>query len=268
MSEGPGLGIVSVLVAVLFLMLYLMFRGRGKGPRDFLLEEVRAACPGFNGGKEISNASGRWSIMIDEKALLVVLAFVSHTRREWRAYKFSDLIRSEVTEDGNLITSTVRTSQIVGAVVGNVLVGGVGLLVGGLTGKKRSQNEISKVTLGITVNDTERPLWVLPLLNEKKPVLRSGKQAQAALTAANQTHALLSVLIRQADDIEKKRTGESMRTVVATPQSQPKISYQRTSFAEEFMKLAKLKDNGVLTESEFAEMKANLIAQSKHIPTA
>ena len=156
MSEGPNVGLASAILVAVFLMFYIVLRGRGKGPREFLLEDVRAACPGFNVEKEISNGSGRWSIMIDEKALLVVFAFVSHTGREWRAYKFSDLIRSEVTEDGNLITSTVRSSQIVGAVVGNVLIGGVGLLVGGLTGKKRSRNEISKVTLEITVSDTQR----------------------------------------------------------------------------------------------------------------
>ena len=120
----------------------------------------------------------------------------------------------------------------------------------------------------ITQRNVDRisPLWVLPLLNEKKPVLRSSKQAQAALTAANHAHALLSVLIRQADDLEKRQAGERMRDVTATPPSPSKSNYERTSFAEEFMKLAKLKEQGVLTESEFSEMKTNLIAQAKNIP--
>ena len=264
MSDEADLAVTgSLLALVVLLMLYVLLKSKGKGPRDFLLDEIRAASPSFNAEKEIANSFGHWSIMIDEKSQVVVFAFISHTRREWRAYKFGDLIKSEVTEDGNLTTSTVRSSQIVGAVVGNALIGGVGLLVGGLTGKTRSRNEISKVTIAITVNDTLRPLWVLPLLNEKKPVPRSGKRAQAVLAAANHAHALLSVLIRQADDLEKRRVTERLNAVRASPPTQLKNNQDRASFAEEFMKLAKLKEKGVLSESEFAEMKASLIAQAK-----
>lgn len=264
MSDGGDLVVVGLfLLLLVFFMFYALRRSSGKGPRDFLLDDVRVVCPDFNAEKEISNSFGRWSIIIDEKSQLVVFAFISHTRRDWRAYKFSDMIKSEVTEDGNLTTSTMRSSQIVGAVVGNVLLGGVGLLVGGLTGKTRSQNEISKVTIAITVSDTERPLWVFPLLNEKKPLLRSGKRAQSVLAAANHAHALLSVLIRQADDIEKRRASEHLNAMPVTPPIQSKSNQERASFAEEFMKLAKLKEKGVLSESEFVEMKATLIAQAK-----
>ena len=45
------------------------------------------------------------------------------------------------------------------------------------------------------------------------------------------------------------------------PPPAPKIN--RTTFAEEFMKLAKLKEQGVLSLTEFTEMKAALIGQAK-----
>jgi hypothetical protein len=41
------------------------------------------------------------------------------------------------------------------------------------------------------------------------------------------------------------------------------LGTDRTSFSEEFMKLAKLKDQGVLSQQEFIEMKAALISQAK-----
>lgn len=41
------------------------------------------------------------------------------------------------------------------------------------------------------------------------------------------------------------------------------VRVARTSFAEEFMKLAKLKERGILSEQEFNEMKAALISQAK-----
>lgn len=255
MSESVVISLGLILLIVIY-----VFVQNAKVVRTTVLDDARVLHPQFMPTKTVSNDNGRWTILIDEKSHLVLIC--SKGTSDWKVYDFRQLIRSEVIEDGSTVTSTVRSSQVVGAVVGNALLGGAGLLLGGLTGKSRARNEVAQVTLTVTVNDTSHPLWTLPILNEKKPVLRSKKQAQTALSCANEAHAMFSALIRQADDAEKAKIVPTQVPVqasvaaIATP-------VQRTAFAEEFMKLSKLRDQGVLSEHEFSEMKTVLIVQAK-----
>lgn len=79
-------------------------------------------------------------------------------------FKGTDILSSELIDvkSGVTITKTDRGSQIAGVVVGGVLMGGVGALIGGLTGKKVSKKiDTGYTVLKITVNDTENPVHVL-----------------------------------------------------------------------------------------------------------
>lgn len=81
-------------------------------------------------------------------------------------FKGTDILSSELIDvkSGVTITKTDRGSQIAGVVVGGVLLGGVGALIGGLTGKKESKTiDTGYALLKITVNDTENPVHVLNL---------------------------------------------------------------------------------------------------------
>jgi hypothetical protein len=59
-----------------------------------------------------------------------------------------DVIGAEVIKDGTLITKTNRGSQVSGAIVGAALLGPVGLLLGGVTGTKRSEEKLNPSKLG------------------------------------------------------------------------------------------------------------------------
>ncbi|PDS34401.1 hypothetical protein CO665_30675 [Rhizobium anhuiense] len=74
-----------------------------------------------------------------------------------KIFDFSQLISVEVFRDGNSITKTNRGGQVAGAAVGAVLLGPAGLLLGGLTGSKRSIETITKLSLMIYVSDFIQP---------------------------------------------------------------------------------------------------------------
>lgn len=77
-----------------------------------------------------------------------------------------DIISIEVSEttdsETRTITKTNRGSQVLGAAVGGILLGGAGLIVGGVTGSKRSKAKtttyVNKVELKLMVNDMQNPV--------------------------------------------------------------------------------------------------------------
>src|SRR5690625_2106720 len=56
--------------------------------------------------------------------------------------ELGDIIESEVVVDSHTITKTARGSQIGGAAVGGVLLGGVGAIIGGLSGGTGSFEQV------------------------------------------------------------------------------------------------------------------------------
>ena len=80
-----------------------------------------------------------------------------------KAYMFSEVSAVDVVRNGASVTSTDRGSQALGAAVGGMALGGVGLLAGALTGPKRTVDRISELGIKITVDDRVRPVHHLRL---------------------------------------------------------------------------------------------------------
>ena len=70
---------------------------------------------------------------------------------------FEDIIACEVIIDGEIVTKTSRGSQLMGAAVGGVLFGGVGAVVGALTGQKKNSEDIKQIIVKIVLNDLKIP---------------------------------------------------------------------------------------------------------------
>lgn len=174
-------------------------------------------------------------------------------------YSFRDLMKSELVDDGSTVTSTSRSSQLAGALVGGLLFGGVGAVVGGLTGKKNNARTIKDLALHIVVNDRAKPLFVIDVLALKKAV--GGNKVKAPVLQAQKAQALIAGLIKTADDEDRAKEREQLVAIAA-----PKPATQeRASFADEFMKLAKLRQDGALSEQEFTDLKAELIRRAKPV---
>ncbi|MBW6461369.1 MAG: hypothetical protein K0B08_12430 [Bacteroidales bacterium] len=68
--------------------------------------------------------------------------------------------------------------------MGGLLLGGVGVVLGGLSGKTTSVHEVSSVDLRIIINNIQNPVHLIKSLS---------------LESANHWHALISVLIKRAE---------------------------------------------------------------------
>lgn len=110
-----------------------------------------------------------------------------------RPFDFSEIVSCEIIEDGEAIIRTSRASQAVGALVGGVMLGGVGMVIGGLSGSKTTKQKVDAITLRIIVNDVAQPIYDIALL--EMPSIRGGIIYRTARAKADQWHALFAAIV-------------------------------------------------------------------------
>jgi hypothetical protein len=71
---------------------------------------------------------------------------------------FDELVSIEVVSNGRTITKTNRGSQVLGAAVGGLALGGVGAIIGGLSGSTRADEKTTSVVLRLITKDIDHPL--------------------------------------------------------------------------------------------------------------
>lgn len=183
---------------------------------------------------------GKAVIALNHDSHSLVLGNVEvHHQYPWSAIASVDVVR-----DGTSITSTNRGSQLMGAAVGEVLLGPLGLLIGGVTGSKRTVHRISQIGLKIIVDDRRSPVFTIDFL--RVPGSGADPRHKLVKEAARRTehvHALLVNAIR-------KTSREA-----ASPTSQ----VANRSVADRIDQLWKLKEVGALTEAEFDQQKAQVL---------
>lgn len=114
--------------------------------------------------------------------------------------KFEDIIEVKVNSDSTTITSTSRGSQLGGALVGGVLAGGAGAVIGGLSGKTKSNESIKKLVLEIVVNSISNPVIEVPFYDSKIVELKAGTPQHDEITQKiNLWYRKFTVILHQKD---------------------------------------------------------------------
>ena len=200
----------------------------------------------FSASQEVIGENGNTGLAIDEQRKKICLIKYRQKNVTTRVFVYKDLLSSEIFEDGATVTKTVRSSQIGGALIGGLALGGVGAIIGGLSGKTQTSGKVKKVDLRLTVNDTKNPLHDINFLDLETK--KDGFLYKQAIQKARRWHGLIEVLIKRAD-LEDK---------AANTNDVPKLP--SGSVADELKKLAELRDAGVLSIEEFQQQKTRLLS--------
>ncbi len=156
-------------------------------------------------------------------------------------YDFSNIVGVEVRTDGNMISSTNRGSQALGAAVGAVAFGGVGAIIGGLSGSSTSQKQLKKLSIRVAVDDTERPSHEVTFF-----------QLDAGLPIDD---TLLQPCLKEADTFEAHIINAIRKSKTASSNGS---NGRANSSASALRDLWALKQEGALTEEEFQNEKDKL----------
>ncbi len=152
-----------------------------------------------------------------------------------KIYNYSDIVDFELLEDGETITKGGLGS----AVAGGMLLGGVGAVVGGVTGKKKNKAICNSLKIKITLNNINNPVVYINFL-----AAATKKESLTYKTLYNSAQECLSVL----QLICSSQEASSENSNVAT-----------TSNADEILKYKKLLDEGILSQEEFDAKKKQLL---------
>ena len=148
-------------------------------------------------------------------------------------FSYDEIIDYELLQDGETITK----GSLGGAIVGGALMGGVGALVGGSLGKKKTKQEITEYRIKITTKNSFRPTVYINFLS-------TGKVKSNSLS--------YKMCVGDAQGVLSQLTIITNFTSNSTVPSS-------TSGADEILKFKNLLDQGIITEEEFIAKKKQLL---------
>jgi hypothetical protein len=242
--------LIGLFGIVGFIILIIFSSVSSSREKDYLKKELNN-LKDFDYERLILSHDNESGIAIDEnRKTLVLFAYNYNKEIEFAKLPFKDLLACEIFEDGTTVTRSSRSSQLGRAVLGGLTFGGVGAIIGGLSGKKVSSDKISRIDLRLTVNWPDKPIHDINLMNYE-----TGKDStlyQTVMENARTAHAFLELIIRNADIDDKSKLGENDQGFL------PKTGQE--SVADELKKLSELKNEGILTEDEFVSQKTKLLS--------
>ena len=212
--------------------------------KEIAMDAHVAGIGDFVATQKILGVDGSTGLAIDEASQRICLIDLRGHTISSRIVSPRDLLSSELFEDGVTITQTKRASQIGGALIGALALGGLGAIIGGLSGKTRASGKATRVDLRLIVNDAKSPLHDINFLSGCE-LERDDITYQNIMRSARHWHGLLEVLIKRADTDDRNKVVDS--------------SILSSSVADEVKKFAQLRDTGVLSVDEFERQKMKLL---------
>lgn len=171
---------------------------------------------------------------------------------------YKNIVSVEIIEDNTTISKTNRKSQLIGAGVGGVLAGGAGAIIGGLSGKSSSTNEVQNVTLRLIVNSFNKSVYDIPFLKLKDSVKKTDNKYKNAIDSAYRWHNVISQIIKD----EEKQESEITKNVEIQNElikNEELTNTKQIDYVKEIEKLSDLKNKGLINENEFKKLKSKLI---------
>jgi len=244
--------LVLFMIAVVVVMAIVQLVKTSERKQE--MESNLKSLPDFNPTQQVMGCDGNSGLAVDEPQKKICLITNNGTSVSQRIIYYKDILSVELFEDGTSITKTVRTSQIGGAIVGGLLLGGVGALAGGLSGKTETSGKVKRIDLRLIVNDTNAPLHDVAFMNVEGK--KEGIIYTQAIQVARRWHGIVEVLIKRVDSEEKSLQNSERQIQPALPNA---------SVADEIKKLAELHHSGVLTSDEFQQQKSRLLGVNQSV---
>lgn len=190
---------------------------------------------------------GKYALFDDEHRVVMVArepAFVNvKSYKGYTLLPYDDIIGYDLLEDGESQTK----GGLGRAVAGGVLFGPVGAVVGGVTGKRKSNNVCNSLKLKLTLRDRADPSFYLSLITSATKT-----KSIVYKSAMDDAHSIISKL--QTIDAEKEEGARSVTDGRSLGSGETE-----TSPVDELRRYKELVDEGILTEEEYVAKKKQIL---------
>ena len=150
---------------------------------------------------------------------------------------FNELVSYEVIEDGEQLSS----GGLGRAAVGGVLFGGVGAIVGGITGGKKTKSTCDKLFIKLTLDSIDNPVLYIKFI--ELSMKKKNFMYKEALKAAEECTSLLELILR--DNENNKNTNVE--------------PVNSNGSLDELQKLKELLDIGVINQDDYDAKKKQIL---------
>lgn len=192
-------------------------------------ETLKAKINNFNATKKIGNFF--WINENNNTWTIPELSTLGNVK-DITIHNFNEITNFELLEDGKSIAS----GGVGRALVGGALFGGVGAIVGGSTGKKKSSNVCTSYKIKITLNNFSDPTCYINFISGGE-FKKSSSIYKLFVDNAQQVLSLLELIVAK---------NNSFSSVSSDP-------------TKEIQKYKTLLDKGIITQDEFARKKKELL---------
>lgn len=243
----------GVILFIFLIYKAVEWENNKKKERSDAMQQKISGIENFTISRKVDGFGGFYIFAIDEinEKIALVTESVNHI------VSFSDIIGVELIEDGNTVSKKSTTRTIGGAIVGGVLAGGVGTIVGGLSGNSTQKSKISSLSVKILLRSLDKPSLLITcfdsrtMTTEHKASIETDGKLESYIYKIGKKNAddikdLVSVIIERIDN----------KTVTIPVEIATKPS---NSIADELLKMSELKEKGVLTEEEFTLQKNKIL---------
>lgn len=151
-------------------------------------------------------------------------------------YNFNDIADFELLEDGE----SIAKGGLGRAVAGGILFGGVGAIVGGVTGGKKSKSICTSLKIKITLNNISKPVVYIDFI--KASTKKDSIIYKSMFKSAQECLSVLQLISNNGQEVPQENNATSA-----------------ISEADEILKFKNLLDNGIITQDEFDAKKKQLL---------
>ncbi len=240
--------VAACVFSVFVIFLYVSAARGARRAREAALKSLS----GFTATKMVMGDDGLTGLAMDEDRQLICLISSDLLSPGPRLEVISpeDVLSAEVFEDGDSVTRVSRAGQAGGALLGGVALGGVGAIVGGLSAKQVSSDRARRIELRLTVNRMDAPVHDIVFLRHETK--KGGFVYNTSMKQARHWQGMLEVMLKRLD---------VPTTVPGAERAVGSLGlHHHVEIADELAKLAALKRDGTLTDSEFTDLKKRLLS--------
>jgi hypothetical protein len=176
-------------------------------------------------------------------------------------YDFSQIVKAEVIKDGVTIGTTNRGSQAAGAAIGALAFGGIGAILGGLSGPTRSEEKTTRISINIVVDDLEYPNHEIIFFTA--PGNDGMSTRDVAVEVASKKVADFAAFIDAA--IRKSQAGDQAKQAANIEAKKAQVSskplWADKDIGTKLRQLRSLLDDGSISDKEYDLLKTHVMAE-------
>lgn len=227
-------------------------------------EKFKKATEEFTVSAKVVGVNNRYQFIVDDVDKNII--YMESTWKK-KIVPFDKIMSVEMVEDNTMVSSKSLGRTIGGALIGDLVAGGAGMIVGGLSGNSKQKKKVSKVEVIIKMRDFNDTALSIPCFevgretnNTKKEIKPDdsvyGPMYKKGLDDAIKITQLVSIII---DQMDKAPAQPAAATPAQNPSATAETSNSSSSIADEIKKLADMKAQGLITDEEFVALKSKII---------